>query len=279
MTNVNPYGSNVVIDSAGNLYYLTPNLILVKQFFGTQITQVLSTALSGWTFYSSLKGYTGYFIGIDLQGNIIVPYSSAWPNTGSTAAGGAIWKFSPTGVKSVISRTVTTNDVWVGAGTAATVDSSNNIYWVEWVSASQQVVKVLSAQTQVISLVFGSSTSSTCTVGPATTTGFGGTVQQIVTDSTGNVYVAAQGCNTVIMWNRITFLTNVFAGTTSSSGSTGDGGPATLAKFNKPFGLAMDKNSNNMYISDYGVNTVRRVNLKTGIIRSDHKPFHKITTS
>lgn len=217
MTNVKPYGSNVVIDSSGNLYYFTPNLILVKQFHGTQITQVLATDLSGWTsWYSTIKSYAGFFIGIDLEGNIIVPYSTTWYDSGS------IWKFSPTGVKSVISRTTTLNDPVIGSGTAVTVDSSNNIYWLEWVTGTQEVVKVLPpGVNQVISYVFGSSTSSTCTVGPATSTGFGGTVQQIVTDSTGNVYVAAEGCNTVIMWNKNTLITKVFAGTTSGSGSTG----------------------------------------------------------
>jgi len=132
----------------------------VKQFRGTQITQVLATDLSGWTsWYGSIKGWTGFFIGIDLDGNIIVPYSTGWPDSGPTAAGGAIWKFSPTGVKTMIPRTPTVNDPVVGSGTAVTVDSSNNIYWLEWVSCCQEVVKVLPpGLNQVISYVFGSST-------------------------------------------------------------------------------------------------------------------------
>lgn len=60
--------------------------------------------------------------------------------------------------------------------------------------------------------------------------------------------------------------------------STGDGGPATLARLDRPYGLAFDKNSVNMYISDYGKNTVRRVNVLSGIIRSDQIIIHKITT-
>ena len=200
---------------------------------------------------------------MDVHGNLIVPWS-----TGIGA--GAIWKFSPSGGLTVMASTT-------GAPCAVTVDPFNNIYFTQWIYQGVctstwcgPIVMVLNNRTQVVSTVFGSPTTSyastTCTVGAATSTALN-FPQQLVTDSTGNVYVVNQGCYNVVMWNKNTLTTAVFAGKTGvSTGSPGDGGPATSAIFNKPYGLAIDKNSVNVYISDYGWNTIRRVNLKTGII-------------
>ena len=59
---------------------------------------------------------------------------------------------------------------------------------------------------------------------------------------------------------------SVIAGTGSTSGSIGDGGPGTSAKRRNPRGLAVDKTNSNLYISEYGNSRVRRLSLLTGII-------------
>ena len=267
MANVKPYANNVVVDASGNLYFFVngaSNLMLVKNFHGTMITQVYKNQFinPSWfssTFFFSFGLTPSAFIGMDLRGNVIIPWSTAW-------GAGAIWKISSSGV-------LTTTPT-LGAPIAVTVDASNNIYFTQWVYNNGAwfgpIVQVLNDQTQVISTVFGSSTTSytstSCVVGPATSTTLN-YAEQIVTDRLGNLYVVNQGCYNVVMWNKNTLTTKVFAGTTGvSSGSPGDGGQATSAIFNMPYGLAIDKNSENMYISDYGRNNVRRVNFRTGII-------------
>ena len=49
------------------------------------------------------------------------------------------------------------------------------------------------------------------------------------------------------------------------SGFSGDGGPATMAAFLGPSGVAADKN-NNLYIADNDNNRIRKVDAITGII-------------
>jgi len=56
-----------------------------------------------------------------------------------------------------------------------------------------------------------------------------------------------------------------YAGTLSTSGTTGDGGAATSALLNKPYGVAVD-GSSNVFVVDYGNNNVRLVTSSTGII-------------
>jgi hypothetical protein len=51
---------------------------------------------------------------------------------------------------------------------------------------------------------------------------------------------------------------------TGAAGFSGDGGPATAARINGPFGLAVDR-SDNVYITDYNNNRIRKVD-PAGII-------------
>ena len=80
-------------------------------------------------------------------------------------------------------------------------------------------------------------------------------------DISGKMYIADQ-CNTKIRMVTNGLITTL-AGT-GIGGSTGDGGVATSAKLNNPFGVSVDI-SGNVYIADYGNNKIRMVT-NTGII-------------
>jgi sugar lactone lactonase YvrE len=76
----------------------------------------------------------------------------------------------------------------------------------------------------------------------------------VAADSSGNVYFTAVNC--VFKIDASGTMTRV-AGT-ARAGSSGDGGPATSAQLNNPYGLALD-GSGNLYIADSGNNRVRKV--------------------
>lgn len=84
-------------------------------------------------------------------------------------------------------------------------------------------------------------------------------------DSNGNYYIADAGNLTIRRVDILTGVMTTVVGTTLVSGYTGDGGPATSATLDYPSGIAFDS-LDNMYISDFYNNVVRRVDAVTGII-------------
>jgi len=70
----------------------------------------------------------------------------------------------------------------------------------------------------------------------------------VATDSANNIYIADKGNRRVRKINIATGIVTTIAGT-GTAGSTGDGGPATAAKFNGPSSLAFDKKQA-LYVSD-----------------------------
>ena len=85
----------------------------------------------------------------------------------------------------------------------------------------------------------------------------------IVVDSSDNLYIADTGNHRIVMTLNSTYMTSTVAGQTlgtagGNSGSTGDGGPATSARLNTPYGVALDMNGL-LYIADTGNCRVRKV--------------------
>jgi len=87
----------------------------------------------------------------------------------------------------------------------------------------------------------------------------------VAIDMIGNIYIA-DTYNAVVRKVNTLGMISTIAGTGLSYGYSGDGGQATLAKFNQIEGLTTDA-MGNIYVSDYGNNRVRKVNTN-GIINT-----------
>ncbi|MDE3167160.1 MAG: hypothetical protein KGN36_15260, partial [Acidobacteriota bacterium] len=81
-------------------------------------------------------------------------------------------------------------------------------------------------------------------------------IQGVATDLAGNLYLSDTDHHRVRKVSPAGIITTV-AGT-GAAGYSGDGGPASQAQLNLPYGLAVD-GAGNLYIADLGNNRVRRV--------------------
>ena len=85
-------------------------------------------------------------------------------------------------------------------------------------------------------------------------------------DGAGNIYIADTDNSVIrkVWWSGVQWTIATVAGT-GSSGYSGNGGPATSAKLDKPEDVYLDV-SGNIYIADTGNHVIRRVAAGTGII-------------
>ena len=137
------------------------------------------------------------------------------------------------------------------------------------VDYTNHIVRKIVLSTGIMSRYVGSTTPG-CTT-DSTTLGNAFSLNYprgIVVDSSNNVYIADTGNHRIVMTMNSTYMTSIVAGQTlgvvgGNSGSTGDGDPATSARLNAPWGVALDVDGL-LHIADTGNCRVRQVS--SGII-------------
>jgi len=99
--------------------------------------------------------------------------------------------------------------------------------------------------------------------GPATSAGFflcgNAQHQGVVADNAGNVYITDCGDSRIRKIDKAGVITTVAGkGSLGQTGFSGDGGAATAAELNSPYGIALDS-AGNLYIADTGNGRIRKV--------------------
>jgi len=175
----------------------------------------------------------------------------------TTVAGGAPF-YANTGDGGPATSTL----LFMVAGIA--VDAAGNLYIAEvdaYVDSGFGAIRKVSPS-GIISTVAGGDTLNLGDGGPATSALLYDP-QGIAVDAAGDLYIAEFASNRVRKVSTTGTITTV-AGSGSTNGSLGDGGPATSATLNGPLGVAVDA-AGNLYIADSENRRVRKVS-SDGII-------------
>jgi sugar lactone lactonase YvrE len=218
------------------------------------------------------------YVAVDTAGNVYISDSvggrirkiSAATGLISTVAGNGGYGYSGDGGPATSAQ--------IGDPFGIAVDAVGNLYFAEFNSIANQVIRRVDANTGIITTVAGGALVSTCTPqtdcgncpertdsagdGCPATSAHLAVLGYVKVDPTGSFYF--NDAARVRKVNISTGIISTVAGT-GTYGFSGDGGPATEAELNAPQGLAFDA-ANNLYIADAGNYRIRKMSADTGVI-------------
>ncbi|MBK9316292.1 MAG: HYR domain-containing protein [Acidobacteria bacterium] len=125
-------------------------------------------------------------------------------------------------------------------------------------------IRYVDAQGNIQPLAGNSANGNTGDAGLAIYATFGSPAG-IAADSKGNIYISDSVFHRIRRIGTDGRIYHFAGSPTGLSGSLGDGGQASVARFNRPTGLAVDA-QDNLYVADSGNNRVRRIDTTTGVI-------------
>ncbi|MCW3122383.1 MAG: hypothetical protein JWQ38_1875 [Flavipsychrobacter sp.] len=255
----------VITDAKGNVYIAAGYNNRVRMIDRSGI--ITTTAGSGCSY--PCYGFTGDG-GPATAATMGGPEDICFSNTGdmylADVKNNRIRKINSAGIISTVAGNG--GNVYNGDGIAATnaalnspsdvvVDASGNLYINDWTSL--RIRKVNSAG--IISTLVGNGISGySGDGGPATAAQISYGAHNLALDKHGNLFFSDTFC--VRMINTAGIISTI-AGT-AIAGFSGDGGPATAAQLNHPYGIATDS-MDNIYIAELGNSCIRKVN-RFGII-------------
>ncbi|MBO0949457.1 hypothetical protein J2I46_12750 [Fibrella sp. HMF5405] len=252
---------DVTVDGSGNIYIADRDNHRIRKVNASGIiTTVAGTGTYGYSGdggpATAAQLNTPYSLAVDASGNLYI----------SDSNNHRIRKVNTSGVISTIAGTGGIDD-YNGDGGPATaahlgntysilVDGSGNLYiddfdrcTIRKVSSSGTITTVAGTGTCGYSGDGGLATSTPLT------SPFG-----LAIDKSGNLYIGDHSNNRIRRVSSSGVINSVVGtGTRGSGGYSGDGGPATSAQLNEPYGGVVD-GSGNLYIADRNNHRIRKIN-------------------
>ncbi len=246
----------VAVDQGGNVYVADVLNNRVRRI--TPAGQIATIAGTGTAGFSGDGGQA-------TSAQLNTPYGVAVASNGDVyiadVNNNRVRRVTSAGTISTVAGTGTATSTGDGGqATSATLfapigvalDASGNLYVSEL--GAHKVRRVTTAG--VISTFAGNGTAGATGDGGQATSAQLNNPLGVAVDAGGNVYIADVANNKI---RRVTAQGTIttFAGT-GTAGASGDGGPATAAQVNTPYGVAVDA-AGSLYIGDTGNHKIRRV--------------------
>ena len=246
------YPTSVATDSAGNVYVADSGNSTIRKITPSGIVSTLAgfpgISSSADGFGSAARFNSPFGVATDSAGNVYV----------TDRGNSTIRKITPSGLVSTLAGTPGAYGSADGRGAAASfndshgiaTDSASNVYVAD--SGSNTIRKI--TPSGVVSTLAGTPGAYGSADGSGAAASFGSQTG-VATDSTGNVYVADSGNNTI---RKITpsGVVSTLAGNPGVVGSADGTGAA--AKFYLPGGLATDS-TGNVYVADVMNSIIRKI--------------------
>ncbi|THU32516.1 T9SS type A sorting domain-containing protein [Niastella caeni] len=258
----------LTVSRAGNLYIHDFNNYVIRKVTGA--TNIINTYCGNHTVGTSGIGgpvadaqlYQFNSITVDKLNNIYLTDNSNHKVYRIDAANGFINTVAGTGNQGLNHGNggpATSANIISPTGVAT--DSTGNFYFLD----NGIAVRKVNIATGIISTVAGNGVQYGYSGdgGPATSAKIN-RANGLAFDLAGNLFISDRDNNVIRKVSAATGIITTVAGT-GTAGYSGDGGLATSATLNKPFGVTVD-HSGNIYISDNTNNVIRRVDAITGII-------------
>ncbi len=253
----NPEG--VAVDVSGDLY--------IADWGNSRIRKVSAAGN-----ISTLVGGPVGDGGLGALGSLSQPVGVARDSAGNTyiadtnenrvrkvAANGTITTVAGTGTLGYSGDGGPAASAWLNQPRGLALDASGNLYIAD--SNNYRIRKVDTSGNITTVAGYGSCCSAAGDGGAATSARFG-TVYGIALDAAGDLYIADGNNSRIRMVNTSGTITTV-AGT-GTSGYSGDGGAATSAQLNYPYGVAVDT-AGKLYIADQSNQRIRKVDTSGNI--------------
>jgi trimeric autotransporter adhesin len=262
--------TSVVVDSQGNIFFSDTGNLVVRRI--DAITHFISTyAGNGNSCFPTTSGCGDGLvatsanltwpqsIALDSSNNLYIADYFAFKVRKVSAATQIISTVAGTGIEGKAGDGGPANKANLDHPSSVALDGSGNLFISDQYNNK---IRKVDAATQIINTYMGTGKACLCGDGGPALSGSMWNPLEVVTDSSGNVFVGGGNDNVVQRINATTGIWGTVAGNAKKplvGGFAGDGGLASLATLAN-FGLWVDA-SNNLYIADEGNNRIRTAHL------------------
>ncbi|HLA38505.1 MAG TPA: NHL repeat-containing protein, partial [Candidatus Glassbacteria bacterium] len=241
----------VVVDAAGNVYIADGGRVRRISFNGV----ISKVAGNGWYAFSgdggpatnaSFRGPAG--LALDATGNLFIA-DDGNHRIRKVTPGGIITTVAGNGVPGFACDGGPAISASLKAPRGVAVDAGGNLYIADF---GNNRIRKVSSDGMITTIAGGGFAGDG---GLATSAGLCGPTD-VVLDAAGNFYIPEFFCGRIRKVNPGGTISG-FAGR-GGVGFSGDGGPATSARFDNPYGVAVDA-TGNVYIADTNNDRIRKV--------------------